>query len=672
MTAWRRAMIAATVVGACGSLSSQTPAAPAQSQTFRARADVVFVDVSVRDGSRAVTGLGAEDFVLTDNGVRQRIESVEAAAVPIDLTLVVDLSGNPRRPWMERTPVSRIAARLDNEIIEVARLLRADDRLRVLAIDDRVSEIVPFGAVPVPPVRRVDFGGLASVYDALAIALLHPVLPARRHVVIARTKGVDTTSAITAETVRAVAERSDALLHLVMMETARDTDVAYSAFQCNPMMIGLCWPTRRSSVPHVRSLFRGRPTHSLLPDGMMLAKAADATGGRLHQTGALIEPTLTRTFQRAFDDFRSGYMLRYVPQGVAPGGWHAIEVRAARRVPYRIQARTGYGVDESASSPPPPPPTPPAGLPRTLEDLIAAYSGGHYQRVVTGLRALPDPERALREFAEGGNPWPAMPRREAAFALELAEPGLFSTQPAGREAALRMIARFGRLVRHPLEADVFERYWHFAALTVLQGALRPEAASPLVAQALARFPDELQFVLARAIVNDQRTAVGVARSAAEMKETAARYEDVRQQYLAAAAWPQAAVEARIRLGWLLHRLGRHDEARQQLIAAAAGAIQDPSLRYLQQLLIGHVLAALDRPDDAQAAFRGALAVMPAQSARVALMNTLLLQGDRSAAEALAEQIQGADPTTLDPWTMYWQGQYRLYPAAMARLRELVR
>ena len=669
MTPWRRALTAATLMGACGSLSSQTPAAPAQSQTFRARADVVFVDVSVRDGNRAVTGLSAEDFVLTDNGVRQRIESVEAAAVPIDVTLVVDLSGNPRRPWMERTPVSRIAARLDGEISEVARLLRADDRLRVLGIDDRVSEIVPFGPVPVTPVRHVQFDGLASVYDALAIALLQPVLPARRHVVIARTKGVDTTSAIQAETVRAIAERSDALLHLVMMETARDTDVAISAFQCNPMMIGLCWPTRRSSVPHVRNLFGGRPKHALLPDGMTLATAAEATGGRLHQTGVLIEPTLRRTFQRAFDDFRSGYMLRYVPQGVASGGWHDIDVRVPRRAQLRIQARTGYGVDEPTPSPPP---TTVSNQPRTLEELIEAYSGGHYDRVLSGLRALPDPERTLREFDEGGNPWPAMPRREAAFALELAEPGLFSARPDGREAALKMLARFGRLVRHPLEADAFERYWHFAALTVLQGALRPEAAAPVLAQALARFPEEPQFVLARAIVNDQRTAVGAARSAAEMKQAVTRLDEVRQQYLAAVALPQAAVEARIRLAWLLHRLRKHDEARAQLIAAAAAPIQDPSLRYLQQLFIGHVLVALDRPDDAQAAFRGALAVMPAQSARVALMNLLLLQGDRIGAEAIAEQIQRADSTTLDPWVMYWQGQYRLYPMAMARLRELIR
>jgi hypothetical protein len=29
-------------------------------------------------------------------------------------------------------------------------------------------------------------------------------------------------------------------------------------------------------------------------------------------------------------------------------------------------------------------------------------------------------------------------------------------------------------------------------------------------------------------------------------------------------------------------------------------------------------------------------------------------------------------TAIDPWWIYWQGQYRFFPAAMARVRELSR
>ena len=113
MTAVTRGVIAALAAGAA-LLQAQTqpPAAPVQ--TFRTGTDVVMVDVTVRDGGRMVTGLRAEDFVVTDNGVRQRIDSVESTAVPIDLTLVVDLSGNPQGPWERRVAASSITRQLES------------------------------------------------------------------------------------------------------------------------------------------------------------------------------------------------------------------------------------------------------------------------------------------------------------------------------------------------------------------------------------------------------------------------------------------------------------------------------------------------------------------------------------------------------------------------------
>jgi len=83
--------------------------------------------------------------------------------------------------------------------------------------------------------------------------------------------------------------------------------------------------------------------------------------------------------------------------------------------------------------------------------------------------------------------------------------------------------------------------------------------------------------------------------------------------------------------------------------------------------------ALGRPDDATVAYRAARAIAPdAQSAQVALMNGLLARGDRAGAETVAEVIQRQRSTDFDPWWMYWQGQYRLYGQAMARIREMGR
>jgi hypothetical protein len=67
----------------------------------------------------------------------------------------------------------------------------------------------------------------------------------------------------------------------------------------------------------------------------------------------------------------------------------------------------------------------------------------------------------------------------------------------------------------------------------------------------------------------------------------------------------------------------------------------------------------------------ALALIPtAQSARVSLMNALFQRGDRAEASTVAEQVQTETAAYTDPWWMYWQGQYRLFPLAIARLRQL--
>jgi VWFA-related protein len=638
--------------------------APAQPvQTFRSGTDVVLVDVSVRDGNRPVPGLNAASFVLTDNGVRQQVESVEATSVPVDLTLVLDLSGNPRSPWNDPTPPSKVIARIESEVREIAGSLRNEDRLRVLAIDRNVQLLSPFTAASrMPPLRAFEYEGVPALYDTLAAALLHPVAPARRHVVIARTKGQDSISSIAASDVRAIAEQSDALLHLAMMETALDNDSALSGFQCR--MMGYCWPTRRFWVPFGRRLFGPAPIHELTADGIALNTAASASGGDLHKAQMVSVPSLTSIFRRTFENFRSGYVLRYSPRGVPLTGWHTIAVRVPGSR-YTIAARRGYGIE---TPPPQPQPPPIPEMPRTLGEMTAAYARGGYQQVAATLRQEKDPLRLLRAFDGAGNPWPAAPKREAAFALELAEPGVFSTNAAARKQTYELLGRFVRYVRPSLEPDMFERYWHFALLTLLEGTLRPAASASFVDAALARFPDEPRFVLSRAIVSEQRWA-GVGPGLPEGSPL--DFNTVRANYEKAIALPEVAVEARIRLGEVLRRAGHHQAALDHLTRAAAGSVADPHLRYLRSLLLGNTLAALGRHADAAAAYRSALEVIPAQSARVALMNALLMQGDRAGAEALSQTIQTLDQTS-DPWWMYWQGQYRLHGLAMARIRELSR
>ena len=55
---------------------AQTPAAQTDEPVvFRSDVSLVRVDVQVLDGSRAVTGLRAEDFVLRENGREREIRN---------------------------------------------------------------------------------------------------------------------------------------------------------------------------------------------------------------------------------------------------------------------------------------------------------------------------------------------------------------------------------------------------------------------------------------------------------------------------------------------------------------------------------------------------------------------------------------------------------------------
>ena len=110
------------------------------------------VDVSVRDSGRPVTGLTVADFVLTDNGVRQQVESVEAAAVPIDLTLVMDVSGNPRAAVGAAGAAGEDPRRRRGGSASGDGLLRPDDRVRLLArhIHAATLALQPVGRDPAP------------------------------------------------------------------------------------------------------------------------------------------------------------------------------------------------------------------------------------------------------------------------------------------------------------------------------------------------------------------------------------------------------------------------------------------------------------------------------------------------------------------------------------------
>lgn len=51
---------------------------------------------------------------------------------------------------------------------------------------------------------------------------------------------------------------------------------------------------------------------------------------------------LPSTFRRVLADFRTSYVLRYIPRGVPRDGWHEITVKLKGGKSYDVRARKGY------------------------------------------------------------------------------------------------------------------------------------------------------------------------------------------------------------------------------------------------------------------------------------------------------------------------------------------
>ena len=83
-------LMAASVAVLIGSTMSSS----AQQPTFSAKREAVRVDALVTDRGKIVTGLGAANFEVRDNGVLQTIDLVSFQQIPLNVILALDASAS--------------------------------------------------------------------------------------------------------------------------------------------------------------------------------------------------------------------------------------------------------------------------------------------------------------------------------------------------------------------------------------------------------------------------------------------------------------------------------------------------------------------------------------------------------------------------------------------------
>jgi tetratricopeptide (TPR) repeat protein len=139
-------------------------------------------------------------------------------------------------------------------------------------------------------------------------------------------------------------------------------------------------------------------------------------------------------------------------------------------------------------------------------------------------------------------------------------------------------------------------------------------------------------------------------------------------------YPSVRAEADVHIGYLAIRAGRPDASLQPLAAAVTS--DDPYVRYLAEHFTGRALEMLARRTDAIAAYRRALSIVPNAASTSALLAAQLFvsndAAERTEAHTILESANAASPRPADPWDLYWQGDARLWPVYMARLRQDLR
>ena len=132
-------------------------------------------------------------------------------------------------------------------------------------------------------------------------------------------------------------------------------------------------------------------------------------------------------------------------------------------------------------------------------------------------------------------------------------------------------------------------------------------------------------------------------------------------------------EARIRLGRVLGRRGRHQDAIVEL-RRATRETKNRLLQYYGQMFLGAEAAALDLEDESRRAYERAASLYPdAQSPHLAMGALAARTGDRAGAlSAIQPVLTGDDPLRADdPWWSYYTSQARDLVGIVEALHEAV-
>jgi VWFA-related protein len=337
-----------------------------QDEPIKLKADLVSLTAAVTDRSgRVLRSLKADDFTVYEDGARQRIEHFAATEEPFTLLLLLDISGSTGAD----IELMKRAAR--NFLAE----LRFDDRVGVIVFSRDVELIGEFtdprarvtaaieqiATTPGSATSRFSTATGTSFYDAIYLALEDSPLKQveGRKAIVCMSDGVDSTSMKTYAQIAPLAERAEASLYFLELNTEEATLDGLLKDRSDPDHLNFSPSqlTRYFDAFDKDSPDRFRPREALSPllkreinTGLYdlarreMRDMATRTGGRDYPVKTLAD--LNGVYKQIADDLRSQYSLSYYPTNRSHDGrWRQIRVEV-KQVGATVRSRTGYRAPE--------------------------------------------------------------------------------------------------------------------------------------------------------------------------------------------------------------------------------------------------------------------------------------------------------------------------------------
>ncbi|HEY7696994.1 MAG TPA: VWA domain-containing protein [Vicinamibacteria bacterium] len=293
-------------------LAALSPMQERDRPVFRISTEAVQADVFVEQDGRAAVGLNASDFELLDDGVPRKIDSVAVAEIPVNVVLVLDISGSVKGATLTHLRLAATAF-LDE--------LAPRDRAALITFSNNLSLSSGLSA-DVAPMKRVleevEAAGGTAWQDALFCALELLEVVRERPLVLLFTDGADTYSWVPEEQVIPLVSRSNAVVYAITR-----SDI--------PPLLDL--RTNREQQRYLRS----RDEHASRV--RLLREVTRESGGRLIETESADE--LQKTFLTILAEMKTRYVLTFSPEAPVREGWHELEVKVKRKG-VEVHARRGY------------------------------------------------------------------------------------------------------------------------------------------------------------------------------------------------------------------------------------------------------------------------------------------------------------------------------------------